>query len=118
MSRNLAVFGLSDDLDAPVGCEHLLQAQAQLGVVFSQHYSHGPPLPRRPFRQCAACHRLSHTTARATWPQSCKYGSREGVEEQGLVVSERYNPAEAIACNQAGIRGGLPRGKKEAVDAG
>ena len=40
------------------------------------------------------------------------------MEEQGIVVSERYNPAEAIACNQAGIRGGLPRGKKEAVDAG
>ena len=40
------------------------------------------------------------------------------MEEQELVVSERYNPAKAIACNQAGIRGGLPRGKKEVVDAG
>src|SRR5829696_71773 len=43
MSRNLAVFGLSDDLDAPVGCEHLLQAQAELGVVLCQHHSHGGP---------------------------------------------------------------------------
>jgi len=41
-----------------------------------------------------------------------------GVEEQELVVSERYNPGEAIACTQAGIRGGLPRGKTDAVDAG
>jgi hypothetical protein len=34
------------------------------------------------------------------------------------VVSERYNPGEAIACAQAGARVGLPMGETGAVDAG
>ena len=39
--RLRAVLDLSDDLDAPVGREHLPYAQTELGVIVCQHNSNG-----------------------------------------------------------------------------